>query len=63
MKPMTASDRGNARARCLVRVKFVSLPQELPLRPDTARSRLRNRLARLRDRFIRAIGCLEAARP
>jgi len=66
MSPSTASDRRIARVRQLVRVKFVSLPQELAPPPGIARPRLARALAALRDRFIRfirAIGCLEAARP
>lgn len=63
MRTPTASDRSNARGRRLAQVKFVALPAEHTPPADTARSRLAARLARLRDFLIRAIGCLEAARP
>jgi len=63
MKPITATDRCNARVRRLVQVKFVSLPPEHTPPSETDRSRLARLLFRLRDSFTRVIGILEAARP
>jgi hypothetical protein len=63
MKPITATDRCNARVQRLVQVKFVVLPPEHTPPTATARSRLACLRARLRDSFTRAASILEAARP
>ena len=62
MKPITATDRCNARVQRLAQVKFVTLPEHTPP-AETDRPRLAAGIARLLSRFTRAIGCLEAARP
>jgi hypothetical protein len=58
-----ASDRGIARAKCMVRVKFVSLPIR-EMAPEAARGESRGSgLRPLRAFFTRVIGRLVAARP
>ena len=58
-----ASDRGSARAKCMVRVKFVSLPIR-EMAPEVACRESRTSGARaFRAFFTRVIGRLVAARP
>ena len=58
-----ASDRGAARAKCMVRVKFVSLPIR-EMAPEAACGDTRaSGMRALRAFFTRVIGRLVAARP
>jgi hypothetical protein len=63
MKATTAPDPRRARAQRLARVKFVGLPPQPSPLAEAHQAPPARLLARLRDSFIRVIGCLEAARP
>ena len=63
MKPINAPERCNARVKRLAQVRFMTLRIEHTPPTETDRGGPGRLLAAFRDFAIRALGCLEAARP